>query len=221
MSFIIVLGNSYDVKDSLKSRFNFKFDFEQKIWFRPVLQDKYWFFEQAVEALSKNISCAWVQDINKLDEAKKLVREIESLNTTTVEVPAHRLDGSIFEMSAWYARAFKENNNTAYAFRNLKISKVKRETAKAYQVDAEFFSGIASTCGVCGRELSNDVSRATGIGPICAQKIGLPRPTMESAKETVKLMEQMSKAQGIFTDVWVPKSQIKHTLTDKQEQKAV
>lgn len=210
MSFIIVLGNSYAIKEQLKEKFRFQFDFNNKVWFKSTPQDKYWFYEQTIEALATDVSCAWVADLSKIHEAKKLVKENEV--KPEVVAKAHDLDGAILEMSAWYARTFQENHKTAYAFRNMKINQVHRETAKALQVDAEFFSGIASTCGVCGRPLSNDISRATGIGPICAEKIGLPRPTMATAKEVVKLMEAMSTAQGEFKEVWIPKSQIKNTF---------
>lgn len=210
MSFIIVLGNSYAIKNELKERFRFQFDFDKKVWFKSTLQDKYWFYEQAIEALAKDVSCVWVADLNNIAEAKKLIKE--TAPEPEISAQAHALVGSVLEMSAWYAKAFQENHKTAYAFRNLKINQVHRETPKALQVDAEFFSGIASTCGVCGRILSNDISRATGIGPICAEKIGLPRPTMETAKEIVKMMESMSTAQGEFQQVWIPKSQIKNTI---------
>jgi hypothetical protein len=211
MSFIIVLGNSYAIKNELKERFRFQFDFNNKVWFKSTLQDKYWFYEQAIEALASDVNCAWVSDINNISEAKKLVREIQDAKPKA-EVAPHELDGAVLEMSSWYAKQFKENQNTQYAFRNLKINKVIRETQKALQVDAEFFSGIASTCGVCGRELNNDISRATGIGPVCAAKIGLGRPTMAKAKEVVAELEKLSAAQGEFKEVWIPRSQIKNTI---------
>jgi hypothetical protein len=35
---------------------------------------------------------------------------------------------------------------------------------------------------------------------------------METAKEIVAQMESLSKAQGVFKDVWIPKSQIKNII---------
>jgi SWI/SNF-related matrix-associated actin-dependent regulator 1 of chromatin subfamily A len=124
----------------------------------------------------------------------------------------HKIENTVIETTAWYSKTFKESHNTSYAFRNFKVLKFLGETSKAYHVDVEFFSGISCTCGVCGRGLTNDVSKATGIGPVCAEKIGLPRPTLESAKETVKQMESLSQQQGQFTSIWIPKSQIKRIV---------
>lgn len=213
MSFIIALGNTFPVKDELKSRLQMKFDFDHKVWYRTCLQDKFWYWQQTVESLGQGISCVWVADLSQIVQAKIVEAEVKAeLPKPEIEIKPHEYDGAVFEMKAWYAKAFQEKQNTAYAFRNLKILKVKRETAKAIQVDAEFFSGIACSCGVCGKALTNDISRATGIGPICAGKIGLPRPTMETAKEIVAQLESLSKAQGEFHDIWIPKSQIRQII---------
>jgi hypothetical protein len=187
-------------------------------WYREVLSDKYRFWSDAVESIGDDIQCIYVKEFSDiipfLEEAKSMDLELKSNSMDddpTIMLP-HDLDGNIFEVSKWLSVRLKENMGTAFAFRNLKVIKVKRETAKAYCVDAEFFSGITSRCGVCGRELINDISRATGIGPICAEKIGLGRPTMEKAKEVVAALEKLSKEQGTFTSVWIPKSQIKEII---------
>jgi SWI/SNF-related matrix-associated actin-dependent regulator 1 of chromatin subfamily A len=129
----------------------------------------------------------------------------------------HKLQNKVIETKAWFAKTFRDNHNTSLAFRNFKVLKVTNETKKAYQVDIEFFSGISCTCGYCGRILDNPVSKATGIGPICAEKMGLPRPTLETAKEIVKKMEELSKKQGQFLNVWIPKSQIKRIVGENGE----
>jgi len=211
-SFVVVVGNSFDINHKLK-QYGFKFNYDQKYWYRSILEDKFWFWQHTVEGMSKTVSCCFVRKLEQVPEVRQLLKEVEKEIKAEAPVLPHKLDGSVFEVSKWYANIFKENNNTSIAYRNLKILKVKGESAKAYLVDAEFFGGIASCCGVCGLSLSNDISRATGIGPICATKLGFPRPTMETAKEIVAQMENLSKAQGVFKDVWIPKSQIK-TIID-------
>jgi hypothetical protein len=207
-SYVVVTGNSFDINHKLK-QYGFRFNYDQKYWYRGILEDKFWFWQHTVEGMSKTVSCCFVRKLEQVPEIKQMLREVER---EMAPVVPHAMDGAIFEVSKWYANVFKENNNTSIAYRNLKVLKVKAESAKAYQVDAEFFGGIASCCGVCGLSLSNDISRATGIGPICATKLGFPRPTMETAKEIVAQMESLSKAQGVFKDVWIPKSQIKNII---------
>ena len=215
MSMIIVLGNSYAIKDELKTRFNFKFDPENRIWWRTCLEDKYWYWEQTIESLSKDIHCCMVKDLTQVSQVKK---ELETL----IEKPAHPLEGQIVEVKAWYARAFKQQHNTEFAYRNIKILKVHRETFKALQVDIEFFGGIATSCGCCGRPLDNAISKACGIGPICAVKIGLPRPTLESAKETLEALNKKAHSLGQFHSIWIPKSQIiGNEQEDQNEEEAV
>lgn len=218
MSYIVVLGEFeavMKIKDVLKTKLNFKFDWGNKVWYRECLEDKFQVWQKAVEEGNAGISACWVDSLSKVQGLKLAVYEMEQESKPAPEVKPHEHDGMVFEMSAWFAKRIKEEKGTAYAFRNFKVLKVVRETQKAFQIDGEFFSGIASTCGVCGRELTNDISRATGIGPVCAVKIGLSRPTMESAKQTVRDMEAMSKAQGVFQGIWVPKSQVKQIIDPK------
>lgn len=214
--FIIAYGKTYDLNEKFKQYgFSLKKLDTRWVWYKEILSDKYWYWQQAVEGFGAGISAIFVKslsDFNQaVEESVKLDRENADPNANVLE--SHELDGKVFEVKKWYAMKFKDDHNTQYAFRNFRILKVLKETQRAYMVDAEFFSGIASCCGVCGQQLNNDISRATGIGPICAGKIGLPRPTMAAAKEIVAELEKKSKAQGTFKGVWIPKSQIKN-ITD-------
>lgn len=220
MSFIVVLGNSYEIKPELKQKLGFTFSWDHKVWYRACLQDKFEYYRMHVEALSKQVEACWVNTLEDIPKLRQAIKEEIGEEQKRKSLESHEHDGQIFEVSKWYAQRFKENNNTQYTFRNLEILKVHSETPRAYLVDAKFFSGIASSCGVCGRGLDNDTSRATGIGPICASKLGLPRPTMETAKLVVAELEKLSEAQGVFHQVWVPKSQIKSIVSKTSKQGA-
>jgi hypothetical protein len=210
MGVAVILGNSIKYKNEIKNDFNFKFNWDHKVWFKEcVSEETFPMLETIIEAKFKGCRIYWMATLDLINVAKEVQREEFTPKAEAVE---SEYTNKILEVSKWYAGVFKENNKTEYAFRNLKISNVYRETEKALQVDATFYGGIACRCGVCGRELNNDISRATGIGPVCATKIGLPRPTMDSAKEIVKRLEEMSGAQGEFKKVWIPKSQIKEIL---------
>lgn len=211
-SFIVVVGNSYSIKDHLK-RYGFKFDSTYKVWFKLASES---FFKAISNEFKSNaeISVGLVDSLEKSQDILQMHRafqkELEPAPQPKVE---HHLVGCVAEMSKWYAKTFKENNNTKFAFRNLKILAVYVETARAYLVDAEFFGGIASSCGCCGKSLSNDISIATGIGPICAEKIGFPRiKDINEAHIIVAEMQKMSKEAGVFKGIWIPKSQIRKLL---------
>jgi len=209
MGIAVILGNSIKYKNEIKNEFNFKFNWDHKVWFKIVNEETYPMLETILESKFKGCHVYWMATLDYVGMAKEVEKEEFTPKLEGIE---SQYTGKILEVSKWYAGVFKENNNTKYAFRNLKILKVYRETEKALQVDAKFYGGIASRCGCCGRELNNDISRATGIGPVCAMKIGLPRPTMDSAKEIVAKLESMSEAQGTFKGVWIPKSQIKEII---------
>jgi hypothetical protein len=213
-SFVVVYGDTFNFNQKMKLQYGFKFDFDRKFWYRGILADKFWYWDQTLKGMAgeAKVEVAFLKNLADFSKMKQEVQAIEKEMKALEPVPAHHLDGAIMEVTKWYAGVFKEKNNTQFAYRNLRVIKVFRETQNAYLVDAEFFSGIASACGVCGRQLDNDISRATGIGPICAEKLGMKRPTMETAKEVVKHLESMSKAQGVFTQQWIPKSQIKNTI---------
>lgn len=117
--------------------------------------------------------------------------------------------GNILEIKAWIARRLQADQNLQYFFRNLEVTTVHNETPKAYQVSVKFVSRIVTSCHICGRELDTDVSRATGIGPVCADKLGIARPTLETAHKTLEAIDVLCKNLGTIGPIWLPKSQIK------------
>lgn len=117
--------------------------------------------------------------------------------------------GQVIEVKAWIARRLQADLGMKYFFRNLEVIQVMNESAKAYQLKIKFVSRIVTSCHICGKELDTEISRATGIGPVCAHKLGLPRPTLETAKDTLKSIDELCQRIGEIGPIWVPKSQIK------------
>lgn len=115
----------------------------------------------------------------------------------------------------WLARSLAGKHKMPFFFRNLIIEEVIAETNKAIQVKVRFNSEIAACCHCCGRGLDNDVSKATGIGPVCATKyFKVKRPTIENAREIIEKIEQEAKNAGVIGPIWIPKSQI---ISDAQK----
>ncbi len=85
---------------------------------------------------------------------------------------------------------------------------VIKETRGMYQMNLQGKAEHTTKCLVCGRGLTNAVSKLYGIGPECSDKVGLIRiESEEEAKEKLKhIMEQID---NISWTGWVIKSAIK------------
>ena len=212
---IVILGNSYPIKNTLKTK-GFRFDGLNKLWFKSATD------LSAQKALSEELESegvlvAFTSSLESLRTLSRAMRE----STREAREPeiAHRLTGSILEMSKWYATKFHEQHGTRFAFRNLKVLKVKAETPRAYLMEVEFFGGISSSCGCCGKALRDRFSIATGIGPVCAERLGIPRATEDQAHLVIEQMARICREAGTFREVWIPKSQIKNVTNTATELK--
>lgn len=85
---------------------------------------------------------------------------------------------------------------------------VIKETRGMYYMNLQGKAESTSKCLVCGKTLTNPISKLYGIGPECSDKIGLIRiESEEEAKEKLKhIMEQID---DISWTGWVIKSAIK------------
>jgi hypothetical protein len=109
----------------------------------------------------------------------------------------------------WLAQSLAKTQKLPFFFRNLVIEEVVSESNRAIQVKVSFSSKIASVCHCCGRGLDNQISKATGIGPVCAKKyFKIERPTIDKAQEIIAKIEEEAKIAGIIGPIWIPKSQI-------------
>lgn len=85
---------------------------------------------------------------------------------------------------------------------------VIKETRGMYYMNLRGKAEPTSKCLVCGKTLTNPISKLYGIGPECSEKVGLIRiESEEEAKEKLKhIMEQID---DITWTGWVIKSAIK------------
>lgn len=85
---------------------------------------------------------------------------------------------------------------------------VIKETRGMYYMNLQGKAEPTSKCLVCGKTLTNPISKLYGIGPECSEKVGLIRiESEEEAKEKLKhIMEQID---DISWTGWVIKSAIK------------
>lgn len=131
------------------------------------------------------------------NSAKPLVKEFS------------RKAGEKITIKKWLARRTADKLKMPFFFRNLIIEEVTNETSRAIEVKVRFNSQIATCCHICGRGLDNEISKATGIGPVCASKyLKVKRPTLENANEIIAKIEEEAKNAGVVGPLWIPKSQI-------------
>lgn len=95
-----------------------------------------------------------------------------------------------------------------HVFRNLEIVEIVGESPKAIKARVKFVSKVANSCHLCGRELDTEISRATGIGPVCAEKLGISRAKANDARAILDAVEALAAEVGVLGPVVIAKSQI-------------
>lgn len=124
-------------------------------------------------------------------------------------------NGTILEVSRFVA--FELEAVTGHKGFNLELVETVRETEKAIQARVRFTAKFQARCCCCGLKLTNAISKLTGIGPDCAEKMGIPRAIDEdSAREQVKALENVL-AQKAEATIWIPRKSIKNHPTSQNE----
>jgi len=83
-------------------------------------------------------------------------------------------------LSYYFEGEFKSD----YFFRTFKITQILRESTLALDLKLRIHTEISKNCHICGRYLTDEFSKKTGIGPVCAKKyLGVKN---ESVDETVR-----------------------------------
>lgn len=84
---------------------------------------------------------------------------------------------------------------------------VNRETPGMFNMTLHGVAQKTSMCSVCGRTLTNPISRLFGIGPECMQKVGIFADiSMEEAEQ--KLDEINKRIESLMWTGWIAKSAV-------------
>jgi hypothetical protein len=150
-----------------------------------------------IDAVAKNL-------IKAAPKAVKIVAPSQAIAIANPTYP----NGSAVTIKQWYAKILMNDLKMSHLYRNIEILETYKETEKAVQVRIRFTPRYSTSCACCGLTLENQVSRATGIGPICADKMGIEQYSLENAKEVLKQIEAKLGAIGDQV-VWIPRRQIK------------
>ena len=96
-----------------------------------------------------------------------------------------------------------------FIHRGFQVMAVHAETERAYLLDVKFAATRTVACCVCGIQLKNEVSRSIGIGPVCAEKHGIPY----EVNALNLLQAKLDAVEWVAHKVWVPK----HSIKEKEE----
>lgn len=124
--------------------------------------------------------------------------------------------GELVEIKSWMARVIATEMGQEFGFRNLKIETVEDETGAAWKTSFRFSHDVAASCGICGRDLDNEFSRATGIGPVCASKLGIKRVKEEDTEAVRAELRAYCERIGVIGPRWVPKAQVKRKVVEME-----
>ncbi|WP_461365922.1 DUF6011 domain-containing protein, partial [Candidatus Darwinibacter acetoxidans] len=87
---------------------------------------------------------------------------------------------------------------------------IVRETDRALLIKGHALADSPICCVRCGAALTHPASRLVGIGPECADKLGIPYPSRNLGDWTEEMLEAIrAKVRKIKVDCWLPKSAIK------------
>ena len=177
---------------------NYKGDFEFYLSVKRQLDARGFLSDKQREAVERAIL---------RDNAR--ATEIASKNVT-VAVEWHSptfVPGTTLKISKGVATKIAEDKGFAIAFRKVEVVATHRETTKAVLVTVKFSAQVGHFCGICGRGLTHPVSQATGIGPECADKLGITRYSMSDAKNILNEIGEKLKDMG-EVKLWLPRSKV-------------
>ncbi len=107
------------------------------------------------------------------------------------------------------AKRVAEENDLEFKPFLLTITKVLRETDKAYQVVGKMNTSDVSSCRCCGKDLTDWRSQATGVGPVCSKALGIPYVKKEEDVVVYKKLLKLKIDKIGDLTFWLAKSQIK------------
>ena len=113
------------------------------------------------------------------------------------------------KISKFIAKRIAEDNDLEFKPFLLTVTKVLRETPKAYQVVGKMNTSDVSSCRCCGLDLTDWRSQATGVGPVCSKSLGIPYVKKEEDVVVYKKLLKLKIDKIGDLTFWLAKSQIK------------
>jgi hypothetical protein len=148
---------------------------------------------------------------NQLSAANKFFSKI---NEPKLELPKQKEVNVNIKVTKFIAKRIAEQNKLEFRPFLLTVSKIISSTSKAYQFVGKMNTSDVSSCRCCGLDLTDWRSQATGVGPVCSRKLGIPYvKNVEDVEVYKKLLKLKVDSIGDIT-FWVPISQIVEGLSE-------
>ena len=112
------------------------------------------------------------------------------------------------KITKFIAKRIAEDNDLQFKPFLLTVTKVLRETEKAYQVVGKMNTSDVSSCRCCGKDLTDWRSQATGVGPVCSKSLGIPYVKNEEDVAVYKKLLKLKIDRIGDLTFWLAKSQI-------------
>ena len=122
-----------------------------------------------------------------------------------------KLVGDTIKIGRKIALGIKEEYGLEFHPILIDVTAVTAITDKALRLKGKLTKENGGVCRCCGKTLTDDVSKVTGIGPVCSKYVGVAHP--RSAYDTVEIenykqeMSQKIDEIGEF-EFWIPKKSI-------------
>lgn len=155
----------------------------------------------------------------QLDAARKIMqRQADTKQDLAKNVYSVYTVGSLFYVSKNIAKQMSQKFGMSFNYRRIEVIECVRETEKAVLLTFRYTPKFSKICNVCGLHLDNERSVATGIGPICAEKLGLDQYDKKLAKEIISDVESKLQLIGQKQE-WFPKRSLRSEMegADQEE----
>lgn len=146
---------------------------------------------------------------NQIEAANKAIqKEKDSKNYTRFEL---NLDvvGETIVVTRRIGESLKKQKGLKFNPMLLDITEVVTLTSKAVKFKGKLTKKMGGVCKCCARTLTDDFSKLTGYGKICANYMGVEY--IKDKSEVARFNEEMEKKIeeiGVF-EFWVPRTKIK------------
>lgn len=227
---VVLSGNTYEVKETLKSpEFSFRYNAIHKNWekqlnspenadalrsrLRSVLSSA-GVRAAAFDAQTKRL--VWWEDfgrVRQIEDSGEDEREGARTNSETAEVQSHttgQQDSTMAEetihIPLWLARrlncaATLVGQIVETAYREIQTSRGLRRL-RCYHFVGRNAIGGTDRCHRCHRPLTDPVSRIVGYGAECCRILGVSRRIDMNDESNAAEVEQIIRSQRV--DVWIP-----------------
>ena len=116
-----------------------------------------------------------------------------------------KLVGNTIKLGRKIAEGIKENKKIDFFPILVDVTEVMTMSNKAFKLKAKLTKENGGICRCCGKTLTDEMSRMTGLGPVCSKYVGVQHPsTKADLPQYREEINQKIDEIGEF-EFWIPK----------------